>query len=232
MLKRSAILFLSCVFSCFTKVHAQYELSIGLTPPVISDTAQMYSKLGVDFWVVNSGEETIYETINAHICVNPSSNNATSRIIYGISFPEGVGLLPGDSMHFYWDAETQEGPYDDVLQQNSYSGGDNIIVVWPMVGVDTNQITEQYFHGLHVYGDESVVKEVESVDFTLFMSNNFIEVKSEKPMTSVSLLDLSGKEIYKGGNKKIPIKNLPFGIYIGQFVFKNGVSKSRKILVK
>ena len=40
------------------------------------------------------------------------------------------------------------------------------------------------------------------------MSNNFIEVKSEKPMTSVSLLDLNGREIYKGGNKKIPIKKI------------------------
>lgn len=232
MLKRGIIIVFCCALSFVAKAQSQYNLAIGTVAPIIADTAEMYTKLGIDFWAVNAGENTIYETINVKISANPSTSS-TSRVIYGISFPEGSGLEPGDSLHFYWDAENESGPYDDVLIQNSYDGGDNIIVVWPVVDGNVSQTVEQYYHGVHVTGNVAVVESPEKVDFKVLVSNEqFVEIKSEKTIISLSLVDLTGKEIYRGSNRKVSTENFSAGIYIVQVNFKDGLSQSRKVLVK
>ena len=232
MLKKGFILVFCCVLSFAVKAQSQYELAIGSVAPVITDTAEMFSKLGIDFWAVNVGENTIYETINAKVSTNPSSTS-TSRVIFGISFPEGSGLEPGDSLHFYWDEDSESGPYDDVIIQNSYDGGDNIIVVWPVVDGNISQTVEQYYHGVHVTGNVAVVEAPEKVDFKVFVSSEqFVEIKTEKEIVSLSVVDLTGKEVYRGSDTKVSTKNFPVGIYIVQVNFKDGLSQSRKVLVK
>ena len=232
MLKRLSILVFCCVFSITVKGQSQYELAIGSVSPVISESAEMYTKLGIDFWVVNAGESIIYETINAKISANPSTSS-TSRVIYGISFPEGSGLAPGDSLHFYWDALNESGPYDDVIMQNNYNGGDNIIVVWPVVDGNVSQTVEQYYHGVHVTGNVAVINASEKIDFKVFVSSDqFMEIKTQKTIASLSVIDLKGKEVYKGNNTKVRTENFSVGIYIIQVNFKDGLSQSRKVLVK
>ena len=232
MLKKGFILVFCCALSFVVKAQSEYELAIGSPAPVISDTAEMYTKLGIDFWVVNAGQNTIYETINAKVSVNPSTSS-TSRVIYGISFPEGAGLEPGDSLHFHWNEENESGPYDDVIIQNSYDGGDNIIVVWPVVDGNISQTVEQYYHGVHVTGNVAVVEAPETVNFKVFVSSEqFVEIKTEKVIASLSVVDLTGEEVYRGTDIKVSTKNFPIGIYIVQVNFKDGLSQSRKVLVK
>lgn len=216
------------------EVKAQsYELSIGSIAPLIKDTAEMYSKLGIDFWVVNTGESTVYETITANVAANPTETATTSRVIGWISFQEGVGLDPGDSVRFEWNEELQDGVYDDVTPQNVYDGGDNIIVVWPAVDAPSTQMLEKYYHGLYVTGG-SDVKEVaeKGVDFNAFFYEGSLEIVSAKEVSKIAMFNVEGKQIYKGVKQKIFTKDLPVGVYIVQVEFKDGSLQSCKVLVK
>lgn len=216
------------------EVNAQsYELSIGSIAPSIKDTAEMYSKLGIDFWVVNTGESTIYETITANVAANPTETVTTSRIIGWISFQEGAGLEPGDSVRFEWNEDLQEGIYDDVIPQNVYDGGDNIIVVWPAVDAPSTQMLEKYYHGLYVTGGADVKEVAEKgVDFNAFFYEGSLEIVSAKEVSKIAMFNVEGKQIYKGVKQKIFTKDLPVGVYVVQVEFKDGSLQSCKVLVK
>lgn len=219
------------LFGLSLQAQSQYELSIGSITPVIKDTAEMYTQLGIDFWVVNTGENTIFETITANVVSNPGEVSA-SRQIGWISFQEGTGLAPGDSVHFEWDEEIEDGVYDDVTPQNEYSGGDNIIVVWPAIDAVVTQTLEQYYHGLYVSADTDVAIIRELIDFKVYASSFLLEVVSEKEIVEVSIFNMEGKEVIRGPEVEISKKELSTGVYILQVEFKDGYSQSRKVMVE
>jgi hypothetical protein len=206
-----------------------YEMTFGYYDPVIADTSEFYSHLTVDCYVVNTGEDTIFSQIRAMIVVNPDSGEYVARQMLSISFENGIGLNPGDSVHFPAPNLNQDGAYDVVLPSNNYVDGDNIIVVWPVLDGNYSFISEQYSKGVFV-NDPTSIEDKFISDVKVLVSNSFVEVVSDFDIDQLQLFNLEGKLMVESKSNKLLIDDLSTGIYLVHLIQK-GTLISRTVFL-
>jgi hypothetical protein len=225
MFKNLTILLSFLAFG-YSSVAQEYQLSFGFSDPIIADTTDQYSNLTVQFYVVNTGQNTIYNPIKSLIATNPSDSMFESRLMKTISFSEGSGFLPGDSIFF--EAESN---YDVVLPSN-YFVGDNIIVVWPAIDGNYAYSTENYFHEIYVK-NPSDIKENEKLDaFKVFITpSSHIQVESDKVFSQLRLFDLASNEVSYSTSSRVSINNLPSGFYVVHLTFEDGRANSQLVVI-
>lgn len=190
-------------------------MTFGYFDPVIADSTEYYNNLPIDFYIVNEGTDTIFSEIRAMISSNPGVGEENVRQIFSVSFENGTGLIPGDSIHFPAPAlNSINGTYDVILPSNNYFDGDNIIVVWPVI--DGSSFTcEQFSKGLYVDEPTTVHQKIIS-DIKVLVSSNLIEVRSSISIDEIQLFSLEGKLVAKSETNKIYKNNLKRGIYVLQ----------------
>lgn len=228
MIKRTLILLFLCIgLQSFSQQN--YVMTFGYFDPVIPDTTEYYNNLSVDFYIVNTGTDTIFSEIRAMISSNPGVGEENVRQIFSVSFENGTGLVPGDSIHFPApELGSVNGAYDVVLPSNNYFDGDNIIVVWPVI--DGSSFTsEQYSKEVYVEEPSSVHQQLVS-DTKVLVSSNLIEVLSSKDIDEIQLFNLEGKLVASSETNKLEKNNLKQGIYVLQ-VIQKGKLESHTVFI-
>lgn len=214
MIKRILIILLMSICSqSFSQEN--YAITFGYYDPVISDTAEYYDHLSVSCYVVNAGTDTIFSQIRAMISSNPGVGEESVREIFSVSFEEGSGLNPGDSIYFPApEPGSINGAYDVILPTNNYYDGDNIIVVWPVIDGAISFTTEQFSKDIFVNESTSSVLENSISDIKVLVSASLIEVSSSTIVDQVQLFSVEGKLVAESQSNKIIKNNLKSGIYI------------------
>jgi hypothetical protein len=217
MLKK---LFTILLLFVFVQSYCQenYEMTFGYYDPSIADSSEFYSNLLTDCYIVNSGQDTIFTEIRLMIVVNPEQGDYIAREMLSISFENGIGLNPGDSVQFPAQNEDMQGvlqdiTYDVVLPANNYYDGDNIIVVWPVLGGNFSFSSEQYSHDLFV-NDPSSINDKTVSEIKVLVSNSFINVESNYTINQLQLYNLEGKLISESISNRLLRNKLKNGIYV------------------
>lgn len=230
MLKKTLVILLLCIGSqSFSQEN--YAMTFGYYNPVIADTTEYYNNLSVECYIVNVGTDTIFSQIRAMILTNPGVGEESVRELFSVSFQNGSGLNPGDSVHFPAPpvGSPNNGSYDVVLPSNNYVDGDNIIVVWPVIDGTNSFTSEQYSKDVFVNEPTSIESNPVS-DIKILVSNSLIEISSINVIDQVQLFNLEGKLVAESQTNKLLSNNLNSGIYILKVVQK-GKLVSRTVFI-
>jgi hypothetical protein len=225
-------LFIIAFLSGFYSFSQQsFELAFGHEDPVIQDSVSFYDYLTVDCFIKNTGTDTIFSTIRLMITANPDGGDIVARELLSFSF-DLLGFPPGDSVHI--PAPTVQNPtngaFDVVLTSNNYSGGDNIIVVWPVIDGNSSFSSEQYNKGVFVNQPTSIEPQVIDDLKVLTSSYGFISVQSSVAIDKLLLYNMEGKLMQTSSTSKISTTKLTSGIYLLK-VFQNDRYVSRSVFV-
>ena len=220
MIKRILIILLMSICSqSFSQEN--YAMTFGYYDPVIADTTEYYDHLSVSCYVVNTGADTIFSQIRAMISSNPGAGEESVREIFSVSFEDGSGLNPGDSIYFPApEPGSINGAYDIILPSNNYYDGDNIIVVWPVIDGAISFTTEQFSKDIFVNESTSSVAEKSISDIKILVSSSLIEISSSTIVDKVQLFNVEGKLVAESQSNKILKNNLKSGIYLLKVIQK------------
>ena len=220
MIKRILIILLMSICSqSFSQEN--YAMTFGYYDPVIADSTEYYDHLSVSCYVVNTGTDTIFSQIRAMISSNPGAGEESVREIFSVSFEDGSGLNPGDSIYFPApEPGSINGAYDIILPSNNYYDGDNIIVVWPVIDGVISFTTEQFSKDIFVNESTSSVAEKSISDIKILVSSSLIEISSSTIVDKVQLFNVEGKLVAESQSNKILKNNLKSGIYLLKVIQK------------
>ena len=204
-------LFVLCVVisSFFNEIYSQAHLSFGYNGVNHEDTVSYGDSIFYSFWIVNSGNVSFNDSIQL-TCETYNSSGLINMGSFGMfSTPSGV-LNPGDSIYFN---------VFDIITPQSYTIGDNIVVIWPAsivpVSVDTS------FTPLYVINN-IVSNNNFSSSFELYpnpIRSNFNIKSFVGKIQSLIILDITGREVIREDNlncisHNINTRNIISGLYI------------------
>lgn len=206
--------------------QSMYHIGFNEDGVSIPDTVDMGDEYLIDFVLENKGTESITNTVNLYLATYDEVEGLSAqRWIGGFS---NIDLSPGET----FTPPNPEDIYDIATQANYYGPGDNIVVIWPVIDNGEAQNSENFYNDLYVNDPNTTISEVEKMRFEVMSSEGFIRVQSKASVSRLVVFDLKGKMIYNGVEKEIPTTALSKGMYIVQLNFEDGLSQSRKVLVK
>ena len=127
--------------------------------------------------------------------------------------------------------------YEVVLQQN-YLAGDNIVVIWPRVQVSGSQVNEHLTSNVHVLYNSmisSIDDAITSKDNIFYFSDKTIHFLNEFSISEVALYNMLGNEVYQSNSqflKKINLQNTPSGTYLMVIRLTDGTIRKEKLVVQ
>ena len=196
----------------------------------LTDTISMGDTIWYNCWLVNDGNSVITEQISlrsARICQNQAL--VDEREI-GHIFPGA--LFPGDSI------ELPLGMMHEVVHQQNYLTGDNIVVIWPRVEVFDPQVNEHLTTQIHVQNNlmiNSLKGSTKSNEIGFYFLDKTIHFMNEVSASEVVLYNMLGHEVYKSNSlllKKIHLQNIPRGTYLLVIQLKDGTIRKEKLIVQ
>jgi len=196
----------------------------------LTDTIDMGDTIWYNFWVVNDGNSIITDNIaleTARFCQAQGMIN--EREIGHIN--PGV-LFPGDSIEF------PLGMLYEVVHQQNYLTGDNIVVIWPRVEVLDIQVNEHLTTQIHVQNNlmiSSLKGDVKSKESSFYFSDKTIHFLNEFSVSEVVLYNMLGNEVYKSKSpllKKINLQNTASGTYLMVIRLTDGTIRKEKLIVQ
>ena len=220
------IFFLGC--STFTSGQ-NIALSFSSNNISIPDTIVLGDTIWYNFWVVNDGNSVITDCIDlkaARFCQVQGIINERE-----VSHVNPGALFPGDSIEF------PVGLSYEVIDQQNYLIGDNIVVIWPRIDVLDPQVNEHVTVEIHVQNNSMIsgVKDAAKSERNFFyFSDNTIQFINEFEVLEVALYNMLGAEVYKLSSplKAINLQNMPVGTYFMIARLANGTIKKEKIIVQ
>ena len=195
----------------------------------LADTISMGDTIWYNCWIVNDGNSVITDQISlrsARICQNQAL--VDEREI-GHIFPGA--LFPGDSI------ELPLGMMHEVVHQQNYLTGDNIVVIWPRVEVLDPQANEHLTAYVHVLNNSMITSlndDSSSKDNIFYFSDKIIHFLNEFAVKEVILYNMIGKEVFQSNSqllKKINLQTIPSGTYLMVIRLKDGAIRKEKIIV-
>jgi hypothetical protein len=220
------ILFLACS----TMLSAQnIQLSFGTTAISIPDTASTGDTIWYNCWVVNDGNTVITDYIALHSARFCQVDGMVSEREIGHINP--FGLFPGDSIEF------PSGLFYEVVQQQNYIIGDNIVVIWPRVEVPNTQINEHLSTEIYVFNSSMIsgIKDVGTSNKAFFVfANNIIKFSKNLSVSKIALYNVLGKELYNisSPSRTVNLQHFSKGTYFLAVQFTDGTVKKEKIIVQ
>ena len=195
--------------SCVNKLYSQAHLSFGYNGVMHADTVSYGDSLFFSFWIVNTGSSPLNDSIEL-TCETYNTSGLINMGSFGMfSTPSGI-LNSGDSMFF--------NVYDIITPQ-SYSIGDNIVVIWPAsiipVTVDTSYTplhvltnivsTNHFYSSIELYPNP--------IESSLNIRSN------DKIINALYIMDIYGRIIMREDNLNcknyiIQRKNMLSGLYL------------------
>ena len=222
--------FFTVVFFVFLGIapalgQSMYHIGFNAEGVSIPDTVDMNDQYFIDFVLENKGTEPITNTINIYLATYDEVNGLNPQ--HWIGGFSNINLAPGET---FTPPKPQE-VYDDVFPSNYYGPGDNIVVIWPMIEIDESQNSENFYNDLYV-NDPNNIEEIEYIRFETIVTEDLISIHTQELISKLVVFDLQGKVVYNGVDKEITTTNFAKGMYVVQLNFKDGLSQSRKVLVK
>ena len=196
----------------------------------LPDTVSMGDTIWYNCWIVNDGNSVITDQIAlraARLC--QPQGLVDEREIGHIN--PGV-LFPGDSI------ELPLGMMYEVVLQQNYLAGDNIVVIWPRVQVSGSQVNEHLTINVHVLYNSMISRiddAITSKDNIFYFSDKTIHFLNEFSISEVALYNMLGNKVYKSNSpllKKINLENTPSGTYLMVIRLTDGTIRKEKLVVQ
>ena len=196
----------------------------------LPDTIALGDTIWYNFWVVNDGNSVITDYISlntARFCQAQGMINERE-----IGHVNPGALFPGDSIEF------PLGMLYEVVHQQNYLTGDNIVVIWPRVEVLDPQVNEHLTTQIHVQNNlmiSSLKSTIKSKDNDFYFSNNTIHFLNEFSVSELVLYNMLGNEVYKSNYpslKKVNLQNIPIGTYLMMIRLTDGTIRKEKLIVQ
>jgi len=196
----------------------------------LPDTVSMGDTIWYNCWVVNDGNSVITDQIAlraARLC--QPQGLVDEREIGHIN--QGA-LFPGDSI------ELPLGMMYEVVHQQNYLTGDNIVVIWPRVQVSGSQVNEHLTSNVHVLYNSmisSIDDAITSKDNIFYFSDKTIHFLNKFSISEVALYNMLGNEVYQSNSqflKKINLQNTPSGTYLMVIRLTDGTIRKEKLVVQ
>ena len=139
-----------------------------------------------------------------------------------------------------WEFDQELTPKNDVVQDSygwSIAMNENEIIVGASRDdLDSNEENEMQDAGsAYIFNQTNLATNenglsINDVKIYPNPAKDFINITSKKEISSVEILDLSGKKISESKDLKINVSNLKKGIYLLNIKFGNGKSKLQKLI--
>lgn len=206
------------------------NLSFSSATISLPDTISMGDTIWFNCWVVNDGNNVITD----HIALRAARLCQTQGLVdeREIGYINPGALFPGDSI------EIPLGMLHEVVNQQNYLTGDNIVVIWPRVQVPVSQANEHLTANIHVLNNSMIsslndaIKIKENafyfLDKTIHFLNKFL-------VSEVVMYNMLGNEMYKSNSqflKKINLQNIPNGTYLLVIRLTDGTIRKEKLIVQ
>ena len=206
------------------------NLSFSSATISLPDTISMGDTIWFNCWVVNDGNNVITD----HIALRAARLCQTQGLVdeREIGYINPGALFPGDSI------EIPLGMLHEVVHQQNYLTGDNIVVIWPRVQVPASQANEHLTANIHVLNNSMIsslndaIKIKENgfyfLDKTIHFINKFL-------VSEVVMYNMLGNEMYKSNSqflKKINLQNIPNGTYLLVIRLTDGTIIKEKLIVQ
>ena len=206
-------------------------LSFSSTSIFLPDTISMGDTIWYHCWIVNEGNSVITDHIAlraARICQNQSGALVDEREIGHVN---PGALFPGDSIKF------PLGMIHEVVHQQNYLTGDNIVVIWPRVNIPVPQDNEHLTTQIHVLNSSmisSLNDATKRKNNGFYFSDKIIHFLNKFPVSEVVLYNMLGNEVYQSDSQlleKINLQNTPSGTYLLVIRLTDGTIRREKLVV-
>ncbi|MBT3611954.1 MAG: T9SS type A sorting domain-containing protein [Flavobacteriales bacterium] len=193
------------------------------------DTVSLGDTLYYSCWVVNTGNDVLAENI-----LLETANYSQLQGLSNIRTIGGQGpnfIFPNDSIQF------PPGFLYEIVTQQNYLIGDNIVVIWPKVSTPINQSTQHEYKNVYVIGPAIISSVVEfSNKLQLFPNpaNNQISFDGVKNICEIQIFDLLGKELntFFIENNMLNTSTFKNGVYLINAQFEDGTSLKNTLQIQ
>ena len=196
----------------------------------LPDTISMGDTIWYHCWIVNDGNSVITDQIALRAARLCQPQGLVDEREIGHINPGA--LFPGDSI------ELPLGMMYEVVLQQNYLAGDNIVVIWPRVQVSGSQVNEHLTSNVHVLYNSmisSIDDAITSKDNIFYFSDKTIHFLNEFSISEVALYNMLGNEVYQSNSqflKKINLQNTPSGTYLMVIRLTDGTIRKEKLVVQ
>jgi hypothetical protein len=196
----------------------------------LPDTISMGDTIWYHCWIVNDGNSVITDQIALRAARLCQPQGLVDEREIGHINPGA--LFPGDSI------ELPLGMMYEVVLQQNYLAGDNIVVIWPRVQVSGSQVNEHLTSNVHVLYNSmisSIDDAITSKDNIFYFSDKTIHFLNEFSISEVALYNMLGNKVYKSNStlsKKINLENTPSGTYLMVIRLTDGTIRKEKLVVQ
>ena len=196
----------------------------------LPDTVSMGDTIWYNCWVVNDGNSVITDQIALRAARLCQPQGLVDEREIGHINPGA--LFPGDSI------ELPIGMMYEVVHQQNYLTGDNIVVIWPRVQVSGSQVNEHLTSNVHVLYNSmisSIDDAITSKENIFYFSDKTIHFLNEFSISEVALYNMLGNKVYKSNSpllKKISLENTPSGTYLMVIRLTDGTIRKEKLVVQ
>ena len=208
-----------------------FTLSFSSTAISIPDTISMGDTIWYHCWIVNDGNSVITDQIALRAARSCQPQGLVDEREIGHINPGA--LFPGDSI------ELPLGMMYEVVHQQNYLTGDNIVVIWPRVQVPVSQANEHLTANIHVLNNSMISSlnddATKSKDNIIYFSEKTIHLLNEVPLSLVVIYNMLGNEVYKSNYpslKKVNLQNIPIGAYLMMIRLTDGTIRKEKLIVQ
>ena len=204
------------------------SLSFGANGINFPDTVTIGDTIHFSCYIVNAGDDVVTENVLIKAASYSQTQGLTNTRTVGGQGPNFI--FPGDSIQF-----VQGFLYEVVTQQN-YLIGDNIVVIWPKVAVPISQSTQYIYENMFVKGQAMVsfVSEITNkLKFYPQPANNQISFESSRNVVQVQIFDLLGRNIntYSLDKNILNTTNIESGMYLISAQFEDGTFLQNKLQI-
>ncbi len=196
------------------------------------DTISMGDTIWYNCWIVNEGNSVITDHIAlraARLCQPNYQLLVDEREIGHIN---SGALYPGDSI------ELPLGMLHEVVNQQNYMTGDNIVVIWPRIQFPGSQANEHFTTQIYVR-NKSIISgingAINSKENCFYFKNKTIHFLNKFSVSEVVLYNMLGNEVYKSNYaslKKVNLQNINIGTYLVVIRLKDGTIRKEKLIVR
>ena len=226
--------FRKIIFSIFLLASASLNgqgisVAFGTNGIQLPDTISLGDTVYYSCWVVNAGNDVLAENI-----LLETANYSQAQGLINVRTVGGQGpnfIFPNDSIQF------SPGFLYEIVSQQNYILGDNIVVIWPKVSTPVNQSTQHEYKNIYVKGPaiiSSIVETSDKLQFLPFPANNQINFQGIKNICDVQIFDLLGRElnVFFIENNILNTSTFKNGTYLISANFEDGTSLQNTIQVQ
>ena len=226
------ILHIILIFSSFS-LHSQsgIDISFGVNDVQLPDTVTMGDTIYVNCWIVNQGGDVLSGQILLKAALQDTSGSLTNIRTVGGQGP--VFIYPGDSIQFI-----QNFLYEVVTNQN-YNLGDNIVVIWPKLASPVNQTNEYAYNNVFVKQNPTSIQSLFNNYFDEIIIypnpvNSIVNFDENIKMDKLKIFSIDGKLILEINisEKQFDVSKINEGNYIFQLFFQGNLIETKKVIIQ